>query len=115
MLVSNTNAPLQAGDMDQIVALQTLSATKDAFGQRETWVTLTMCAARCLPLSGGDFLAAGAMQNPVSLLVQIYWRPHLPADVRVLWRGTTYQTTAAPVDVDGRRFSLDLMCIEVPK
>jgi SPP1 family predicted phage head-tail adaptor len=106
---------LQPGDMDQVVTLQTLSPIKDAYGQRERWDTITMCAARCEPLAGGDFLAAGAMQNPVSLLVQIYWRPHLPADVRVIWRDRTYQTTAAPVDVDGRRYSLDLMCIEVPK
>jgi SPP1 family predicted phage head-tail adaptor len=106
---------LQPGDMDQVVVLQTLAPTKDAYGQRETWTTLAMVAARCEPLAGGDFLAAGAMQNPVSLLVQIYWRPHLPADVRVIWRERTYQTTAAPVDVDARRQCLELHCIEVPK
>ena len=106
---------LQPGDMDQVVTLQTLTAAKDAYGQRETWRDLTMVAARCEPLAGGDFLAAGAMQNPVSLLVQIYWIPNLPADVRVIWQGVTYQTTAAPVNVDARRYSLDLMCIEVPK
>jgi len=108
-------ALLQPGDMDQVVALQTLSATKDAYGQREKWTNLTMVAARCQPVAGGDFIAAGAMQSPVSLLVQIYWIPNLPSDVRVIWRGVTYQTTAAPVDVDARRQSLELMCIEVPK
>jgi SPP1 family predicted phage head-tail adaptor len=101
--------------MDQVVALQTLSPVKDEYGQREKWTNLTMVAARCEPLDGGDFIAAGAMQNPVSLRVQIYWIPNLPSDVRVIWRGRTYQTTAAPVDVDARRQSLDLMCIEVPK
>jgi len=41
--------------------------------------------------------------------------PYLPSDIRVIWRGVTYQTTAAPVDVGARRQSLELMCIEVPK
>jgi len=108
-------ALLQPGDMDQVVTLQVLSSSKDAYGQREKWHTLKMVAARCEPMAGGDFLAAGAMQNPVTLLVQIYWIPNLPSDVRVIWNGVTYQTTAAPVNVDALRQSLDLMCIEVPK
>jgi SPP1 family predicted phage head-tail adaptor len=106
---------LHPGEMDQIVTLQTLSRVRDAYGQREVWTNLTMVAAKCEPIAGGDFLAAGQMQNPVTLQVSIYWIPNLPSDVRVIWEGVTYQTTAPPINVDSKRQSLELMCVEIPK
>lgn len=105
---------LQPGEMDQVVSLQKLSTVTDAYGQREVWEPWTMVAAKCEPLAGREFFAAGTAQNPSSLRVSIYWLPHMPADLRVVWMGVTYQLTAAPIDVGGRHYSLDLMCKEIP-
>lgn len=103
----------QPGELDQVVALLKLSTTPDAYGQRETWVPWTSVAAKCEPLAGRDFFAAGAAQNPASLRVSIHWMPGVPSDLRLVWMGVTFQLVAAPIDINGRHAILDLMCKEV--
>ena len=107
--------PLSAGSKDQIVALLAPSLIADAFGQHTIWVVIANVAAMCEPLRGREFFSSGAMQSPASLRVSCDWRPDVLASWRVNWLGQHYDVVAAPIDVDARHRTLELMCSEVAK
>lgn len=98
-------------DLRDQVTLQVRTAGTDAHGQEATtWTDVATVWAKAEPLRGRDFFAAGQMQVAVSTRFAIRWRAELTAVHRVLWRGQPYDIDGAPIDVDGRRHTLELMC-----
>lgn len=95
---------------DQIV-LQARAAGVDAHGQEATtWTTLATVWAKTEPLRGRDFFAAGQTHSGVTTRFAIRWRADLTGAHRVLWRGVPYDIDGQPIDVDGRRHTLEMMC-----
>lgn len=102
---------LNSGDLDQRITLQSPSASVDVLGQRvETWTTVATLNAKATPLRGREFFAAGAMQSDAQVRFTVRWRSGVTGSMRVLWRGVAHSLVAEPIDVDGGRHTLELMC-----
>ena len=102
---------LNAGELDQRITVQSPSATVDTLGQRvESWANVATLWAKATPLRGREFFAAGAMQNDAVVRFTIRWRPAVDGAMRVLWRGVPHAMVADPIDVDGQKHTLELMC-----
>lgn len=100
-----------AAELRDQVTLQVRTAGQDAHGQESTdWTNLATVWAKTEPLRGRDFFAAGQMQSGVTTRFTIRWRANLTGAQRVLWRGTPYDIQGHPIDVDGRRQTLEMMC-----
>lgn len=100
-----------AADLRDQVVLQARAAGVDAHGQESTsWTTLATVWAKAEPLRGRDFFAAGQTQSAVTTRFAIRWRADLTGAHRVLWRGVPYDIDGQPIDVDGRRHTLEMMC-----
>ncbi len=100
-----------APDLREQVTLQLRTAGTDAHGQESTtWTDVATVWAKAEPLRGRDFFAAGQTQSGVTTRFAIRWRADLTGVHRVLWRGVPYDIDGQPIDVDGRRHTLELMC-----
>ena len=100
-----------AADLQSQITLQTRAAGLDAHGQdATTWADLVTVWAKAEPLRARDFFAAAQTQTGVSVRFAIRYRAGLPAGLRVLWNGEPYDVQGQPIDVDGRRHTLELMC-----
>ncbi|MBK8773118.1 MAG: phage head closure protein [Rhizobiales bacterium] len=102
---------IAAGLMDQRITLQAPSASVDSLGQRvETWATVVALWANVQPLRGREFFAAGAINSEAQVRVRIRYRAGVTAAWRVLWKGVPHAIVAEPVDVNGGRHTLELLC-----
>ena len=106
-----TTPAICAADLNQRVTLEQRSASVDALGQGvETWSTLATVWAAAQPLRGREFFAAGAMQSEATVRIRIRYRTDVTGAMRVQWRGVPHAIVADPIDVDGGRHTLELMC-----
>lgn len=63
------------------------------------------------PLRGRDYFAAGQMQTPADVRFTARWRPGITPLMRVMHAGQPYDIVGEPIDVDGRRVTIELMCV----
>lgn len=102
---------LNAGELDQRITVQTPASTVDALGQRtETWTDVATLWAQAQPLRGREFFAAGQVQSEAAVRFRIRYRTGIDGTMRVLWRGVPHAIVAEPMDVDGGKHTLELMC-----
>lgn len=100
-----------AGKLDQRLTIQAPAATVDALGQRiESWATVVAVWGSAQPLRGREFFAAGAINSEATVRFRIRYRAGITAAMRVLWRGVPHALVAEPMDVDGGRHTLELLC-----
>jgi SPP1 family predicted phage head-tail adaptor len=100
----------------QRIALQIPETALDARGQRVLgWMEVAQVWAQAQPLRGREFFAAGALQSQVEVRFRIRWRPGVDGTMRVIWRGVPYAIVGEPIDVDGARHTLELMCMSGAK
>lgn len=105
-----------ARDMTQMVALQQPIKTEDDNGQPVlSWSTVAAVWAKVTPLRGREFFAAQAAQSEAVLKITINWRAGVTSEMRVLWRDVPYVLVADPMDIEGGRRTLELMCAGGPK
>lgn len=106
---------MTAGRLDQRITLQQRVAAVDAAGQDNyTWAPLAALAevwASAEPIRGREFFAASGEQAAVDVRFTIRWRGDLDGTMRLVWRGRPYALMAEPIDVQGRREWLELMCV----
>ena len=102
---------LNAGELDQRITVQSPSATVDALGQRvETWTELATVWAQAQPLRGREYFAAGEVNSDAAVRFRLRFRSDVTGAMRVLWRGVPHAIVAEPIDVEGGRHTLELMC-----
>lgn len=104
---------LEAGALDQRVQLQkrTPGTNVDALGQAvDPWATVATVWAHAAPLRGRDYFAAGQTQEELTVRFLLRYRADVGPGWRVQWRGKAYEVVGEPVDVNGRRERLELMC-----
>lgn len=99
-----------SGEMTEVVTLSAPVGAVDRYGQRTSWNAVADVAARVKPLVGREFFAAGAMQSPAELEVEIYYRPDVQSHWRVTWMSRIFEVVGAPIDVNARHATLLLMC-----
>lgn len=104
---------LTSGDLDQRVQLQRRVSTQDETGQVVyTWANVAggNVWAQAEPLAGRELLAAQQTQSEITTRFRIRYRPDIDPTMRVLWLGVPYDIASPPIDVNGRRAKLELMC-----
>lgn len=97
--------------MDQRVTLRAPSASEDALGQRVAgWSDVCTVWARAQPLRGREFLAASASQSEATVRFGLRYRAGVTSAMQVVWGGVAYAIVGQPIDVDGGKHTLELMC-----
>lgn len=97
--------------MDQRITIQQASASLDGLGQRvETWADVATVWAQAQPLRGREFFAAGAINSEAAVKFRLRHRTGITGAMRVLWGGVPHAIVAEPIDVDGGRHTLELLC-----
>jgi len=74
-----------------------------------TWVTISRPWAEIVPMSGREFMAAGAEQSEVRGRIVIRYRDDVDASMRVVYRGRYYNILAVLPDAESGREHLTLM------
>lgn len=104
---------MNAGLLTQRLTLQQRTATTDGLGQAAgAWQDVATVWARAQPLRGREFFAAGQLQAVAEVKFTVRWRSDITAAWRVVWRGQPHDIVAPPIDVEGRREWLELMCAQ---
>lgn len=104
-------ATTTASDLTQRITLQRPVATVNGLGEEvQTWEDVATVWARVQPLRGRDFFAAAQMQSSTDHRVVIRYRADVLATWRVVWRGLVLEVVGDPINVDGARTWLELMC-----
>lgn len=99
------------GSMRDDVTLEAVPRTKDSGGYATDAVTdVVTVPAQVIPLSGAEPFVAEALRGIVTHQVRIRFRSDVTAKSLVKWRGLTMQILQAPVNRDGRRRFLWLLC-----
>lgn len=102
---------LTAGNLRERITLQTRAAGQDELGRPAgAWADSVTVWAKAEPLTGREFFAAGQLQSVASVRFVIRHRAGVTDSMRVVWRGEPYEITAPPIDTDGAREQLELMC-----
>lgn len=100
-----------AGELRHRVELQHQKVVQDTVtGEQVTsWVTVARPWAAIAPMSGRDFLAAGAEQSEVRGRMTIRYRGHVDTEMRAVHRGKYYRIVAVLPDADSGLEHLTLM------
>ena len=102
---------LPAGLLTQRITIQVASANVDVLGQRvDSWTTFATVWAQAQPLRGNELFAAGQTQSEAEVRFRIRYLAGVTSAMRVLWRTVPHVIVGAPIDVDGGRHTLELMC-----
>ena len=79
------------------------------------WVEVVTVWASANPLRGRDYFAAAQTQSEVMTRFRIRYRTGLDSSMRVVWKGGYYDIKGQPIEVDGERVWIDLMCKAGPQ
>lgn len=102
--------PINSGQMNQRIILQTRTAGVDALGQESTtWSDTMIIWAHAEPLRGREFFAAGQAQSEVDVRFRVRWRDTITPTMRVSWRDELYDIVSI-IEPQGGREQLELMC-----
>lgn len=96
------------------ITLQSKSETTNSLGELvATWADDVTVWAEPTPVRARDTFQAGKEQLPVDVLFRVRYRTGIAAGThRVMWRTEPYEIHGEPVDVDGRRQTLEIGCIK---
>ena len=102
---------MHSGSLNQRVTIQRRGVGDDAAGQPSTsWVDVATVYASVLPLRGRDFLAAAQNQASFDAKVTLRFGADVLAGDRLLWGSQVLDIVGHPINVGGRRVSIELMC-----
>jgi SPP1 family predicted phage head-tail adaptor len=94
------------------ITLQAPSVITNSLGEQiETWADEATVFAEATPARARELVAGGKEQLPVDVVFRIRYR-EVPANRRIRWRGDLYEIEGEPIDVDGRRLTIELMTIK---
>lgn len=75
-----------------------------------TWKTWLLVWAQVMPLRGREFFEAAQTQSEITTRFRIRYRAGIDATMRIVWKGAYYAIKAPPIEVNGGREWIDLMC-----
>ena len=97
--------------MDQRVTVRAPSVAEDALGQRIAgWTDVCTGWAQVQPLRGREFLAADGMQSEATVRFRLRYRAGITSAMQVVWGSVAHAIVGLPIDVDGGKHTLELMC-----
>jgi SPP1 family predicted phage head-tail adaptor len=99
---------MRAGRLDKLVSLQSRSATQDAYGEQlTTWTAIADVWASVEDMTGRQYFAAQAAQNPVQTKITIRKRAGVVPAMRVVHGSDIYDIESVLVQGDA---AMLLMC-----
>jgi SPP1 family predicted phage head-tail adaptor len=103
---------VRTADLTRQVDIEQRTDTVNGLGEGvPTWtVAHSGVWAQMQPVRGREFFAAGQMQTPADVRWRIRWRAGVTANMRIIASGLPYEIVGEPIDVDGARQTLELMC-----
>jgi SPP1 family predicted phage head-tail adaptor len=103
-----------AGKLRHKVTLQAPTTTQDSDTGEQVveWHTIAEPWAEIAPLSGREYLAAGAEQSEVRGRITIRYRDDVAPDQRIIYRRRYYTILAVQLDADSMLEHLTLMVSE---
>jgi SPP1 family predicted phage head-tail adaptor len=107
-----TRGRIAAGDLRERITFQTRAAGADNLGKPiGAWGNaIAGVPAKAEPIRGREFFAQGQMQAEVTVRFVIRYRADVTEKMRIVWRGLPYEIVSPPIDTDGAREQLELMC-----
>ena len=100
-----------AGDLNQRITLQERVKTTNTRGEVVyEWSTVMLVWAQANPLRGREFFEAAQTQSEITTRFRIRYREGIDATMRIIWKGEYYAIKAPPIEVNGQREWIDLMC-----
>ncbi len=100
-----------ASDLNQRIRLDQRVKGVNSRGEvTYTWAPLITLWAQAIPLRGRDFFAAAQTQSEITTRFRIRYRTGIDETMRVVWKGVLYDIKAPPMEVDGAREWIDLLC-----
>ena len=104
---------MRAGLLRHRVTIQNLTTTQDSFGDVvEDWSNFATVWAQVEDLSGREFFAAVQVNSEIKTRARIRYMEGIKPTMRIL-HGTRTLEIIAPIDPDGKRRMLELLCREV--
>ena len=102
---------MKAGKLDQRVILQALQGGVDMLGQPlpDEWADVATLWAEVSPLTGREYLAAGALVSAVETRIRLRYRPGVTSAMRVVHGADVYGIQSV-IHVKSARQELQLMC-----
>jgi SPP1 family predicted phage head-tail adaptor len=105
-----------ASDLNQRVRIERRVKVDNTRGEvTYTWEPVGTFWAQANPLRGRDFFAAAQTQSEITTRFRIRYRTGLDETMRVVWKGALYDIKGPPIEVDGAREWIDLMCKAGPQ
>lgn len=104
---------MRAGPLRHRITLEDRVVVLDSDGARtETWEDAfgLLLPAEINPLSGGELVAAAAVQSKVAVRIRIRYRPGVTETMRAVHRGVCYGIEAVVPDRDSGVEYLTLHC-----
>lgn len=103
---------INPGDLRQQVIIQTMTITRDTYGQEiETPATFATVWADIQPMLGKERIEGAATTSPVDTKIRIRSLAGVTAKMRVLWGTRTYKIESV-VNVRERQREMVLYCRE---
>ncbi len=104
-----------AGRFDQRITFRRRVASVNGYGENAyTWEDLPTQPevwAQAEPLRGREFFAAAQAESEVTVRFRIVWRADVDATMQVLWRGVAHDISSEPIDPNGAKEVIELMCV----
>lgn len=101
---------MKAGALDQRIVIERLIEGFDELGQPiNQWLPIVTTWAHVEPLTGREYIAAGALLSEVTARISLRYRPGITAADRVIHNGKVYGVEAV-ADVHSSRRELQLQC-----
>ncbi len=103
-----------AGRFDQRITIKRRVASVNDYGEDaytfENLPTSPEVWAQAEPLRGREFFAAAQAGSEATVRFRIWWRGDVDSTMQITWRGEVYEITSDPIDPNGAKEVLELMC-----
>ena len=107
--------PLNAGQLNRVITIQSRVAGVDAWGQpTQSWETLAITWAWIKAVSGAsaaEQMAGDQQTSSVNYSVRVRYRTDVTAGMRITTNGQTLDIVGVVLDHAGREYT-DIVCIE---
>lgn len=103
---------ISAGNLDQRITVQNKTVAKNSIGEEiSTWGDLITVWAEVIPLRGNAFFTANQQQHAVDVRFRIRERTGIAENMRIIWRGKSYDITSIIPGTAKYKGTLELVAV----
>jgi SPP1 family predicted phage head-tail adaptor len=100
-----------AAQLRERVTIERPVTTRNSLGEEvPAWETHAEVWAARLPVRGREWMAAAQTQTGTEVRFLVRWQSGILPTMRVVHNGVAHAIVGEPIDVDGRRTTLEIMC-----